>query len=168
MLILQNEQNQILKGIGLALNRIGMVLENSGEEEGEEEEVEVSIPQGTEETKEEPKEEVEEPETEETEPEVEEEISKEELKLQKKIDVIPFSADLNEFIQFILNTTKNSIKVQSIVVKESKIGKKTIIISVRPQDRGKAIGKDGSMIKKIKELVLRHFEVNNVIINTKN
>lgn len=89
-------------------------------------------------------------------------------KLQKKIDVIPFSSDLDEFIQFILNTTKNSIKVQSIEVKESKIGKKTIIISVRPQDRGKAIGKDGSMIKKIKELVLRHFEVNNVIINTKN
>jgi N utilization substance protein A len=89
-------------------------------------------------------------------------------KLQKKIDVIPFSANLDEFIQFILNTTKNSIKVQSIEVKESKIGKKTIIISVRPQDRGKAIGKDGSMIKKIKELVLRHFEVNNVIINTKN
>ena len=89
-------------------------------------------------------------------------------KLQKKIDVIPFSADLDEFIQFILNTTKNSIKVQSIEVKESKIGKKTVIISVRPQDRGKAIGKDGSMIKKIKELVIRHFEVNNVIINTKN
>lgn len=89
-------------------------------------------------------------------------------KLQKKIDVIPFSADIDEFIQFILNTTKNSIKVQSIEVKESKIGKKTVIISVRPQDRGKAIGKDGSMIKKIKELVIRHFEVNNVIINTKN
>jgi N utilization substance protein A len=89
-------------------------------------------------------------------------------KLQKKIDVIPFSDDLDEFIQFILNTTKNSIKVQSIEVKESKIGKKTVIISVRPQDRGKAIGKDGSMIKKIKELVIRHFEVNNVIINTKN
>lgn len=89
-------------------------------------------------------------------------------KLQKKIDVIPFSADLDEFIQFILNTTKNSIKVQSIEVKESKIGKKTVIISVRPQDRGKAIGKDGSMIKKIKELVIRHFDVNNVIINTKN
>jgi len=89
-------------------------------------------------------------------------------KLQKKIDVIPFSDDIYEFIQFILNTTKNSIKVQSIEVKESKIGKKTVIISVRPQDRGKAIGKDGSMIKKIKELVIRHFEVNNVIINTKN
>ena len=89
-------------------------------------------------------------------------------KLQKKIDVIPFSDNLDEFIQFILNTTKNSIKVQSIEIKENKIGKKTVIISVRPQDRGKAIGKDGSMIKKIKELVLRHFDVNNVIINTKN
>jgi len=89
-------------------------------------------------------------------------------KIQKKIDVIPFSENLDEFIQFILNTTKNSIKVQNIEIKESKNGKRTVIISVKPQDRGKAIGKDGGMIKKIKELVLRHFEVNNVIINTKN
>jgi len=89
-------------------------------------------------------------------------------KLQKKIDVIPFSEKLEEFIQFILNTTKNSIKVQNIEIKSSKNQKKTVIITVRPQDRGKAIGKDGSMIRKIKELVLRHFDVDNVIINTKN
>jgi len=89
-------------------------------------------------------------------------------KLQKKIDVIPWSEDLGQFIQFILNTTKNSIQVQNIEVKESRNQKKTVIISVRPQDRGKAIGKEGSMIRKIKGLVLRHFEVDNVIINTKN
>ena len=89
-------------------------------------------------------------------------------KLQKKIDVIPWSEDLGQFIQFILNTTKNSIQVQNIEVKESRNEKKTVIISVRPQDRGKAIGKEGSMIRKIKGLVLRHFEVDNVIINTKN
>lgn len=89
-------------------------------------------------------------------------------KLQKKIDVIPWSENLERFIQFILNTTKNSIQVQNIEIKESRNEKKTVIISVRPQDRGKAIGKEGSMIKKIKLLVLRHFEVDNVIINTKN
>ena len=89
-------------------------------------------------------------------------------KLQKKIDVIPFSENLNEFIQSILNTTKSSIKVQNIEIKESRNQKKTVIISVRPQDRGKAIGKDGSMIRKIKVLVLRRFDVDNVIINTKN
>jgi len=89
-------------------------------------------------------------------------------KLQKKIDVIPWSEDLGQFIQFILNTTKNSIQVQNIEVKESRNEKKTVIISVRPQDRGKAIGKEGSMIRKIKELVIRHFTVDNVIINTKN
>ena len=89
-------------------------------------------------------------------------------KLQKKIDVIPWSDNLGQFIQFILNTTKNSIQLQNIEIKESRNEKKTVIISVRPQDRGKAIGKDGSMIRKIKELVLRHFEVDNVIINTKN
>ena len=89
-------------------------------------------------------------------------------RLQKKIDIIPYSEDLNEFIQNILNTTKDPIKVQNIEIKENKNGKKTVIISVNPQDRGKAIGKDGSMIKKVKELVLRHFKVDNVIINTKN
>jgi len=89
-------------------------------------------------------------------------------KLQKKIDVIPFSSNLSDFIQFIFNTTKNSIKIQSIETKDFKNDKKTVIISVAPQDRGKAIGRDGSMIKKIKLLVLRHFDVDNVIINTKN
>ncbi len=89
-------------------------------------------------------------------------------KLQKKIDVIPWSENLGQFIQFILNTTKNSIQLQNIEIKENRNEKKTVIISVRPQERGKAIGKEGSMIRKIKELVLRHFEVDNVIINTKN
>ena len=90
------------------------------------------------------------------------------IKLQKKIDVIPFSENLEEFIQFILNTSKNAIKVQNIEIRESKNQKRTIIITVRPQDRGKAIGKDGSMIRKIKSLTLRHFDIDNVIINTKN
>ena len=89
-------------------------------------------------------------------------------KLQKKIDVIPYSVKLEQFIQFILNTSKNSISVQDIEIKENKNEKKTVIISVKPQDRGKAIGKEGSMIRKIKLLVTRHFEVDNVIINTKN
>ena len=88
-------------------------------------------------------------------------------KLQKKIDVIPFSDDLNQFINFILNTSKNSIQVQNIEVKANKNDKKTVIISVNPQDRGKAIGKDGSMIKKIKTLVIRHYDIDNVIINTR-
>ncbi len=89
-------------------------------------------------------------------------------KLQKKIDVIPWSENLEQFIQFILNTTKNSIQLQNIEIKESRNEKKTVIISVRPQDRGKAIGKEGSMVRKIKELVIRHFNIDNVIINTKN
>ena len=88
-------------------------------------------------------------------------------KLQKKIDVIPFSDDLNQFINFILNTSKNSIQVQNIEIKANKNDKKTVIISVNPQDRGKAIGKDGSMIKKIKTLVIRHYDIDNVIINTR-
>lgn len=89
-------------------------------------------------------------------------------KLQKKIDVIPFSENLEEFIRFILKTTKKSIRVEKIEIKGSNSSRKTVVISVDPKDRGKAIGKKGSMIKKIKLLVLRHFDVDNVIINTKN
>jgi N utilization substance protein A len=88
-------------------------------------------------------------------------------KLNKKIDVIPFSDSLNKFIKNILNTTKNSIKVNSIDIKESQNGKRTVVISVPPKDRGKAIGKGGSMIKKTKKLVMRHFAVDNVIIDTR-
>ncbi|MGV9171444.1 MAG: NusA-like transcription termination signal-binding factor [Promethearchaeia archaeon] len=88
-------------------------------------------------------------------------------KLQKKIDVIPFSEDLEEFIRFILKTTKKSIRVEKIEIKGSD-ARKTVVISVDPKDRGKAIGKKGSMIKKIKLLVMRHFDVQNVIINTNN
>ena len=88
-------------------------------------------------------------------------------KLNKKIDVIPFSERLERFIKYILNTTKNSIKVNNIEIKENRNEKRTVIITVRPQDRGKAIGKDGTMIKKVKMLVTRHFEVENVIIDTR-
>ncbi|MEJ2277906.1 MAG: NusA-like transcription termination signal-binding factor [Candidatus Lokiarchaeota archaeon] len=88
-------------------------------------------------------------------------------KLNKKVDVIPFSENLKKFIQFIFNTSKNSVKVKNIEIKETRNNKKTVIISVPPEDRGKAIGKDGSMIRKIKTLVLRHFEVDNVIIDTR-
>lgn len=88
-------------------------------------------------------------------------------KLNKKIDVIPFSDHLERFIKYILNTTKNSIKVKNIEIKEGRNEKRTVIITVRPQDRGKAIGKDGTMIKKVKMLVTRHFDVDNVIIDTR-
>ncbi len=85
-------------------------------------------------------------------------------KLQKTIDIIGFSEDLKEFIQNILNTSK----VQNVEIRENISGKKTVIITVNPEDKGKAIGKNGIMIKKTKLLVLRHFNADNCIVNTKN
>jgi len=85
-------------------------------------------------------------------------------KLQKTIDIIGFSEDLKEFIQNILNTSK----VRNVEIRENISGKKTVIITVDPEDKGKAIGKNGIMIKKAKLLVLRHFNVDNCIVNTKN
>lgn len=85
-------------------------------------------------------------------------------KLQKTIDIIGFSEDIKEFIQNILNTSK----VRNVEIRENISKKKTVIITVAPEDKGKAIGKNGIMIKKTKLLVLRHFDVDNCIVNTKN
>jgi N utilization substance protein A len=85
-------------------------------------------------------------------------------KLQKTIDIIGFSEDLKEFIQNILNTSK----VRNVEIRENLNKKKTVIITVDPEDKGKAIGKNGIMIKKAKLLVLRHFDADNCIVNTKN
>ena len=86
-LVLLNEQNQILKGLGLALNRIGMDLEDSGEEEGEEEVADVELVDESNAEEEEPEETEgsEEPEEKPIEEEPEP-LSKEEEKIQKKID----------------------------------------------------------------------------------
>ena len=88
-------------------------------------------------------------------------------KLQKKVIVMPFSENLEEFTRFIFRANKNPIKIQNIEIREGRNQKKIMIISVAPQDRGRAIGKEGEMIKKARFLLTRHFNVDNVMINTR-
>ena len=67
-------------------------------------------------------------------------------KLQKKVIVMPFSENLEEFTHFIFRANKNPIKVQKVEIREGRNQKKTVIVSVASQDRGRAIGREGESL----------------------
>ncbi|MFX0149390.1 MAG: NusA-like transcription termination signal-binding factor [Candidatus Hodarchaeota archaeon] len=78
---------------------------------------------------------------------------------QKQIDIVVYSEQLEEFA----SNTLAPAKTQNVELHEEK-GKKTVIITVIPKEKGKAIGKNGRNIQKSRILMKRHFGVNNVVI----
>jgi N utilization substance protein A len=80
---------------------------------------------------------------------------------QKQVDVVEYSERLEKFA----SNTLAPAKTQNVELHE-KLGKKTVVITVIPQEKGKAIGKKGRNIQKSRLLLKRHFGVNNVIIQT--
>lgn len=80
---------------------------------------------------------------------------------QKQVDVVEYSEQLEKFA----SNTLAPAKTQNVELHE-KSGKKTVVITVIPQEKGKAIGKNGRNIQKSRLLLKRHFGVNNVIIQT--
>jgi N utilization substance protein A len=80
---------------------------------------------------------------------------------QKQIDIVEYSESLEIFAA----NTLAPAKTKNIEIHE-KSGKKTVVVTVIPQERGKAIGKNGRNIQKSRLLMKRHFGVNNVIIQS--
>lgn len=80
---------------------------------------------------------------------------------QKHVDVVEYSEQLETFA----SNTLAPAKTQNVELQE-KLGKKTVVITVIPQEKGRAIGKKGRNIQKSRLLLKRHFGVNNVIIQT--
>ena len=79
----------------------------------------------------------------------------------KRHEVIEFSENPEVFI-------KNALKpadINEIRLSERPNGKKIAIVSVNPKDKGIAIGKNGSNIKKIRFLANRYFQLDTVVIN---
>ncbi|MCP4760370.1 MAG: NusA-like transcription termination signal-binding factor [archaeon] len=82
-------------------------------------------------------------------------------KLRKNIDIIAYDKDLNKFIRNLLYPAK------IIGIEEQKRNNKTIIlVNVRTQDKGLAIGKNGRNINKANVFAKRHFDIDSVIIST--
>jgi len=78
----------------------------------------------------------------------------------KKHEVIEFSEDPAQFI-------KNALKparLKEIRLTEKPDGKTIAVVSVEPQDKGIAIGRNGKNAEKLRFLAKRYFQINNVSI----
>jgi N utilization substance protein A len=80
---------------------------------------------------------------------------------QKEIDIVEYSERLEIFAA----NTLAPAKTENVEIHE-KSGKKTVVITVIPREKGKAIGKNGRNIQRSRLLMKRHFGVNNVIIQS--
>jgi N utilization substance protein A len=76
---------------------------------------------------------------------------------------VAYSEDINTFLKYLLYPAK----ITKTEEKNGADGRKLLIIDVRPEDKGIAIGKNGRTIQKANTFVKRHFGFDSVIINTK-
>lgn len=80
--------------------------------------------------------------------------------LNKPIDIIEYSEDPVKFIKNIIWP----VKVKSIHVSERKDGKKIAILDINKKDKGLVIGKEGKNINRIKNLLKRHHNLDDIMI----
>jgi N utilization substance protein A len=80
--------------------------------------------------------------------------------LNKPIDIIEYSEDPVKFIKNIIWP----VKVKSIHVSERKDGKKIAILDINKKDKGLVIGKEGKNIDRIKNLLKRHHNLDDIMI----
>ncbi len=80
--------------------------------------------------------------------------------LNKNIEIIEYSSDIMEFITNIMG----NICVKNVRILE-KNGKKCVYIEVPQKEKGIAIGKRGQRIKKVKMLLRRNQNIDDVVIS---
>ena len=78
---------------------------------------------------------------------------------QKDIDIVEYSENLEGFV----SNTLAPAKTENIEILE-KSGKKTVVVSVIPKEKGKAIGKNGRNIQRSRLLLKRHYGITHVEI----
>lgn len=82
-------------------------------------------------------------------------INKVKKRLGKEIHVYEYSDDLEEFISNLF---------YPVEPQEINQEKDTVHVEVNPQERKRAIGRKGKKIKKVKNLVKRHYDIGNIKI----
>lgn len=80
--------------------------------------------------------------------------------LNKPIDILEYSDDPVKFIKNIIWP----VKVKSIHVSERKDGKKIAVLDINKKDKGLVIGKEGKNIDRIKNLLKRHHNLDDIMI----
>ena len=79
--------------------------------------------------------------------------------LRKEVEVVEHSPDLREFIENVLRP----ICVRGVKIVE-RDGKKCVYVAFPSKEKGIAIGKNGQRIKKLKLLLKRNQDIDDVII----
>ena len=82
---------------------------------------------------------------------------------KRNIEVVEYAEKIERFTINTLSPAKTK-KVEVI----ERSGQKTVIVTVIPKEKGKAIGKNGRNIHRSRMLLKRHFGVENVIIQSIN
>ncbi len=80
--------------------------------------------------------------------------------LNRNIEIVGYSDDLEEMVRYALAPAR----VREIRVVNRPGGKKTVYVSVEPEDRGLAIGKNGRNVARARMLLKRYFDIDNVVI----
>ncbi len=80
--------------------------------------------------------------------------------LNKPIDIIEYSDDPVKFIKNIIWP----VKVKSIHISDRKDGKKIAVLDINKKDKGLVIGKEGKNIDRIKNLLKRHHNLDDIMI----
>lgn len=78
----------------------------------------------------------------------------------RAIDVVEMAETPEEFVKSALAPAR----VESVKIIEHRDGTKVASVTVKSDDRGIAIGRDGRNVARARILVRRHFDLNNVVI----
>jgi transcription termination/antitermination protein NusA len=79
----------------------------------------------------------------------------------KQVEIYEYMPEPDKFIRNALKPAK----VKDIRLVDRMEGKKIAMVNVEPKDKGIAIGKNGTNIKKIRFLAERYFNLDTVVIN---
>lgn len=82
-------------------------------------------------------------------------------KLSKTIEIIAYSDELNKFVGYLLYPAK----ITQITEQKRNDNKRVLLVSVRQEDKGLAIGKNGRNIEKANALLRRHHNIDMLVIN---
>jgi len=78
----------------------------------------------------------------------------------RAIDVVEMAATAEDFVKSALAPAR----VESVKIIEHRDGTRVASVTVKSDDRGIAIGRDGRNVARARILVRRHFDLNNVVI----
>ena len=78
----------------------------------------------------------------------------------RAVDVVEMAETVEEFVKSALAPAR----VEAVKIIEHRDGNKVASVTVKSEDRGIAIGRDGRNVARARILVKRHFDLDNVVI----